>query len=263
MFGVMGNKLLAIRISVLAWILFIFFMFVVVYIHRMSLTSGQLALFSVNTFLFGYYFTPLLSAQKARIAELISTARDEEMTILDILTQSHLLAPGLRHDLKVKLKVYLESIVGNRYVRADNPYYDELLAYSKSAKGADKEVMNEIYSRISKTQTNRDHLNNLFETRIYAHEWLVVIVLFGITLFFALQTNFGNSPIFAIMLAVLCTGLSLLMVILLKFATLTHKEAKRMWQPLEELLSTHFDDISTQEVSKERDKIDLSTIGNE
>jgi len=50
--------------------------------------------------------------------------------------------------------------------------------------------------------------------------------------------------------------LSLLMIILLKFATLTHKEAKRMWQPLEQLLREHFDDIKDSEVAAERARVD-------
>ena len=103
----MVKKLLHIRISVMAWILFLFFLILVGVIHQRSLTAGQLALFSVNSFLFGYYFNPLLDTQKSRVASLISVTRSEEMTILDILTQAHMLNPKERHILKVKLRVYL------------------------------------------------------------------------------------------------------------------------------------------------------------
>jgi len=190
------------------------------------------------------------------VAQLIGAARQEEMTVLDILTQAHLLSAKERHQLKIKLKVYLLSIIGNTAVEADNPYYDELLYHTKQVKGEDKAVMGVIYDRVSKTQSNRDTMNNLFNSKIYAHEWLVATVLFSITLYFALQTDFGRSLFFGIMLAVLCTGLSLLMIILLKFATLTHKEAKRMWQPLEQLLREHFDDIKDSEVAAERARVD-------
>ena len=250
------KKFLSIRISVMAWVLFAAFLVIVETVHQRKLTAGQLALFSVNSFLFGYYFSPLLSAQKSRVASLITTARQEEMTILDILTQAHLMSESGRHKLKIKLRVYLESITGNTNVRADNRYYDELLYFTKRIKGEDEGVMAMIYDRVSKTQADRDAMDNLFSSKIYSHEWLVAVVLFSITLYFALQTDFSNSVFFGVMLAVLCTGLSLLMIILLKFATLTHKEAKRMWQPLEALLKEHFDDVDRSEVAAEKARID-------
>jgi hypothetical protein len=249
-------RLLKIRISVIGLTLFAFFTIYLWFATPLKLSPGQLALFSVNSFLFGYYFAPLLSNQKSRVASLITTMRQEEMVILDILTQSHLLSKPARHALKVRLRVYLESVIGNTQIKADNPYYNELLYYTKKAEGEDAAVMNVIYDRVAKTQANRDAMNNLFSSKVYSHEWLVGTVLFGITLFFAMQTDFDHSVFFGLMLAVLCTGLSLLMVILVKFATLTHKEAKRMWVPLSELVANHFDDVTAAEVKAEKARID-------
>ncbi len=253
----MFKRLLMIRMSIITWILLIFFLLILEVIHQQKLTPGQLALFSVNSFLFGYYFAPLLNAQKTRVANLITVARQEETTILDILTQSHLLGDKRRHQLKIRLKVYLDSVIGNVGVRADNPYYDELLYFTKKEEeGDDAQVMSLIYDRVSKTQANRDTMNNLFATRVYSHEWLVAFVLFSITLFFAMQTPVNSSLFFTVMLAILCTGLTMLMIILIKFATLTHKEAKRMWQPLKDLEKEHFDDITEAEVAEARKRID-------
>lgn len=258
MFKTIGRDLLKIRISMIAWALLVIFMVIIEISTQRKPTAGQLALFSVNSFLFGYYFAPLLAGQKSRVAALILGVRAETMTVLDILTQSHLLSPKIRHALKVKLRVYAESILSNPRVSADNPYYDELLYYVKSVKTGDQQVLGVIYDRIAKTQLNRDTMANQFATRIYSHEWLVVMVLYSITLYFALQTDFNHSLFFGVMLAVLCTGLSLLMVILIKFATLTHKEAKRMWQPLRDLMVKHFDDVTPEEVAAERSRIDAA-----
>lgn len=252
----MFKRLLLIRMSIITWILLIFFLLLLEVIHQQKLTPGQLALFSVNSFLFGYYFAPLLGAQKTRVANLITAGRQEETTILDILTQSHLLSDKRRHQLKIRLKVYLDSVIGNVAVRADNPYYDELLYFTKKEEGEDAQVMSLIYDRVSKTQANRDTMNNLFATRVYSHEWLVAFVLFFITLFFAMQTPVNSSLFFTVMLAILCTGLTMLMIILIKFATLTHKEAKRMWQPLKDLVKEHFDDVTEAEVAEARKRID-------
>jgi hypothetical protein len=253
----MLNRLLSIRISVMTWILLGIFIIYVFIAHPTKLTPGQLALFSVNSFLFGYYFAPLLNSQKSRVASLILAARQEEMVLLDILTQSHLLTKTVRHQLKIRLAVYLRNLIGNKAISADNIYYNELLYYVKSIEGKDESVMNIIYYRVSKTMSNRDVMNNLFASKIYSHEWLVALALFSITLYFAMQTDVNGSVFFGVILAILCTGLSLLMIILVKFATLTHKEAKRMWVPLKVLMTDHFDDIDETEIIAEQKRIDV------
>lgn len=230
--------------------LFIIFLIILTYIRPVKLTPGQLALFSVNTFLFGFYFSPILNSQKSRVESLGKAVRKEVMNILDMLAQSHLLGSEVRHELKIKLKAYVNSIIDQPGVQADNPYYDELLRFTKQAKYKDDAVMDSIYRQVSQTQDDRDELNSLYQSKLYSHEWLVLIVLFSISLFFVIQTDYGQVVLFRILLAILCTGFSLLIIILVKYATLTHKQAKRIWMPLHELDQKHFDDITPAEVAE-------------
>lgn len=239
----MFRKLLNIRLSHLYFVLFAIFMYLLVYVEHMDLSAGQLALFSVNSFLFGYYFGPVMLDQKNRVDAMNKTVRDEAMVILDVLTQSHLLANKTRLELKVKLKQYLDSIIDNPNVRADNDYYDDLLHFTTSSEHRDNPVMNIIYKHISKTQQNRDTLNDLYKSPLYSHEWIILLVLFSITLFFVLQIDYGQSLFFQALAAILCTGLTLLIIILAKYSTLTHKEAKQLWVPLRQLRQEHFEDV--------------------
>ena len=255
----MRAKLLHISLSTFAILFFACSIIFLYFYQQETLTAGQLALFSVNTFLFGYYFAPLLAAQKARVGQLNTVARQETMVLLDILSQSHLLSPKTRKELKLKLAVYLNSVIYNTNIQADNPYYDELLHFTKqnNIKGDDHAVLDTVYARISKTQETRDSLNNLFRAKVYSHEWLVASVLFGITFYFSVQTKFGSSVFFMVVLAILMTGLGMLMMILIKFATLSHKEAKRMWQPMRDLQIKHFDDVKDVDIMAEKSRIDL------
>lgn len=257
----MFKSLLKVRLSTFTFLFFGLSILFLTFYKQVSLTPGQLALFSVNSFLFGYYFAPLLSAQKARVGQLNSVARQETMALLDILAQSHLLSKNTRHTLKVKLAVYLDSILHNTSIQADNPYYDELLHFTKQggAKNDDQAILDTIYNRVSSTQGTRDSLNNLFRTKVYSHEWLVASVLFGITFYFSIQTKFGDSLFFMLILATLMTGLSMLMLIMVKFATLSHKEARRMWQPMEELKAKHLDDVDPSEIAEEKARIDTKS----
>lgn len=251
----MLNKLLNIRLTYIYPILFIFFFVLLTFMHPQKLTPGQLALYSVNTFLFGFYFSPLLSAQKARVDALNKTVRQEVMVILDILAQSHMLKPKVRHELKVRLRVYIDSIYKNKQVSADNPYYDELLRFTKQDKFKDDSVMDTIYGRVAKTQENRDTMQSLLTSKVYSHEWLVTLVLFTITIYFVMQTDYNGVLFFRLLLAILCTGISLMLVILAKYATLTHKQAKKMWDPMTVLIHDHFEDVKGEEVKEEEHEI--------
>ncbi len=249
-------KLLQIRLSFVYPVLFLGFFIALSFLDRHKLTPGQLALFSVNSFLFGYYFGPILGAQKMRVDTIAATIRAEQMALLDILAHAHMLPARERHNLKVRLRAYLESITGNRRLTADNPYYDELLRFIKGEKFKGNGTADMIYGRLSKTQENRSTLNSLFRAAPFSHEWLVLAVLFFVTLFFVMQTDYGASLFFRVLLAILCTGLTLLIVILAKFSTLTHKQARRMWEPLQDLLQNHFEDVGDKEVMALRGKLE-------
>lgn len=244
----MLNSILNIRLTYIYPALFVLFFYLLSVVEPQKLTPGQLALYSVNSFLFGFYFSPLLSAQKARVDGLNKAVRQEVMTILDILAQSHMLRPRVRHQLKIRLGAYLHSIHKSKKISADNPHYDELLRYTKQDKFKDDSVMDTIYGRISKTQENRDNIQSLLTNKVYSHEWLVTMVLFVITIYFVMQTDYNHVLFFKILLAILCTGISLMLVILVKYATLTHKQAKKMWEPMTQLLKEHFEDIDRSEV---------------
>ena len=89
-------------------------------------------------------------------------------------------------------------------------------------------------------QKNRTDFTMQAGNKVYANEWHIMAILFTITLGFILSINVANILILHIVRALLCTGLTMLILILVKLSTLTHKRAKQMWQPLQKLLSTHF-----------------------
>ncbi len=239
----MLRKLLDIRLTYIYSTFFIFYALVLRYVDRLTLTPGQLALFSVNSILFGYYFGPLLAAQKTRVDTMNKTVRTETMLMLDILAQAHLLTEKQRLDIKRLLASYVDSILDNPNVRAENRHYDELLYYVTKGKHRSDIVMQGIYNRLQQTQGNRDTLNGLYTSAVFNHEWMVLFMLFFVTLSFILQIDYNGLLLFQMLAAVLCTGLTLLMLILIKYSTLTHKQAKRMWEPLRHLRAEHFEEL--------------------
>ena len=65
-------------------------------------------------------------------------------------------------------------------------------------------------------------------------------ILFSITLSIIMLMDVQHIVILNIVKALLCTGLSMLMIILVKLNTLTHKKAKEIWKPFNTLLDTRF-----------------------
>ncbi len=69
---------------------------------------------------------------------------------------------------------------------------------------------------------------------------MIMFLLFGVTLSFILLLDAGNGFVFQLLAALLCTGLSMLLVILVKMSTLTHKKARQIWDPYKKLINSHF-----------------------
>jgi len=69
--------LVRIRLSTYFWICFILFLALSYLIPGYKFDSGALTLFSVNSFLYGFYISPILAAQKARIDNLHQIIRAE------------------------------------------------------------------------------------------------------------------------------------------------------------------------------------------
>jgi hypothetical protein len=84
-------------------------------------------------------------------------------------------------------------------------------------------------------QQNRAEIKLLLESKVYSNEWIVMGILFTITIAFILFTRLPGIMILQTIPAILCAGLSMLIIILIKMSTLTHKRAKTIWVPLREL----------------------------
>jgi UPF0716 family protein affecting phage T7 exclusion len=69
---------------------------------------------------------------------------------------------------------------------------------------------------------------------------MIMLVLFSITLSFIILMDAGVGFTYDFLAAFLCTGLTMLLVILLKMSTLTHKKARQIWDPYKKLVNSHF-----------------------
>lgn len=224
-------------------ILFLIFLALHLVVDKQQMSGGQLTLFSVNSFLLAFYLGPILAGQKQRIDDIAKTLRLEAITFFNIAVQSQALSVKVKHQVKAMTRKYLLASVHTQKPAEGEAEYEALMRFCIDFEGKDKDTIAKIQDLLIKNQENRSQLSLLLRAGVFSHEWFVLLVLFTITLSYIILIDYGNLLLLHIVAALLCTGLALLMLILAKFAALTHKKAKPVWQPLERLLATDFKHI--------------------
>lgn len=234
------NKLLKIRLSLYFWIFFIVYIAVLFLIPSVKFDSGALTLFSVNSFLYGFYIAPILSVQKSRIEELHRVVRAEANSLFVMALSSKKYSPELHHKVIDMLRDYSSLVLKHKKIGAGEDKYEEMITYAVSYKGKDIESAQKFLDQLIQNQINRSNLSMHLRNKVYSNEWWIMFVLFSITLSFVLLLDVGENIFLKLVKALLCTGLSMLIVILIKLSTLTHKKALSMWSPIKKLLETDF-----------------------
>lgn len=235
--------ILKIRLSVMFVLLVVAFFIAIFFINKSPLSAGALALFSVNTFLLAFYISPIISGQKARIDELGKITHAEALLLYKVIMNAHSLPKRTYHEFKQKIDSYISSRIDNSNPLAGEKEYEELISYCIDYDGKDKDIIHNLEASLIDNQTNRSNLNAGFRNVVYSHEWIVILILFSVSMFFILQIDFGKSLFLHFVDALLASGLTLILLILEKLSTLTHKKAKHIYDTYKKLLATDFREI--------------------
>lgn len=229
-----------IRLSLYFWMLFSIFTILALVLPRQKFTSGALALFSVNSFLYGFYIAPILGAQKNRVEELHKIVRNEANAIFAMAISIKSLPGELRNKIQQMLTNYLKTVVYKRKATGGETEYEDLITFCISYKGSHKDDVMQLLDKLVANQKNRTDFAMQMHNPVFSNEWSIMLVLFGITLGFVITMDAGSSYVYRFLAALLCTGLSMLIIILIKLSTLTHKKARGIWLPYKKLISSRF-----------------------
>ena len=232
--------LLKIRLSWFFFIFFAIFLLATYTIDGVVFTPAALALFSVNSFLYGFYISPVLAAQKMRIDELGKLIRAEANAMFDILLKTKKLPEKSRTLIQDMCADYLTSSFRQRKPAEGEHEYERLISYCMDYQGKDPATIEKILEKLVANQANRSQLAMQLSNKVFSNEWWIMLVLFSITLGFVMFFEVRDGFLMHLVKALLCTGLAMLMINLLKLSTLTHKKAKNLWQPLDTLKASRF-----------------------
>lgn len=198
-----------------------------------------MTIFSVNSFLYGFYISPILSSQKQRIEELHKIIRAESNAIFAIILSTKDLPDDLRNEIQAMFTDYIRKNKQD-HKNGGEKAYEAIITFCVEYKGAHHKDVDELLKKIVDNQQNRTMLSMQLANKVYSNEWIIMMMLFSITLTFILLLDTGPGVMIRFVTALLCTGLSMLIVILIKLSTLTHKKAKQMWDPMDKLAESHF-----------------------
>lgn len=232
--------LMRIRLSTYFILIFITMIIVALVLPKAKFDSAALTLFSVNSFLYGFYIAPILSAQKTRIEELHKIVRAEANAVFAIMIAVKRLPDAAKDHLGTLVREYLKLCIRQQKVAEGEEKYEEIISYCIAYKGESSEAVASILDKVVANQKNRTDFSMQIANKVYSNEWMVMLVLFGVTLSFILLLDTGENVIFRLLAAFVSTGLTMLIVILVKMSTLTHKKAKQIWDPYKRLLETNF-----------------------
>ncbi len=233
--------LLKIRLSWFFFICLVSFFGLSFVLPGVVFSPAALALFSVNSFLYGFYISPILTSQKLRIDDLNRAIRAEANALFDILLKSKILPRRSRTIVQDMTEDYIEASFRERKPAEGEDEYERLIGYCLSYDGQAPQTVDKILEKLVANQQNRSTISMQLGNKVFGNEWLIMLVLFSITLGFVMFISIlHDNFIMHIVKALLCTGLTMLMINLLKLSTLTHKKAKNIWAPLDKLKTSRF-----------------------
>lgn len=229
-----------IRLSYYFIIVFVLFAILVVFVPHVKFESGALTLFSVNSFLYGFYISPIINAQKARIEELHKIVRSEANALFAMALIFAKSPVKFRLMIKDMLLDYTDHAMRHHRPAGGEEKYEAMIAYCLNYKGEHQDEVDKLLDKLIANEQNRTSYAMQLSNKVYNNEWMIMIILFTVTLSFILLLDTGEGYVYKILAALLCTGLSMLIIILIKMSTLTHKKAKQIWDPYKKLIDTSF-----------------------
>jgi len=168
------------------------------------------------------------------------TARAEANSIFEMVLGLKQLPEDIRNPLQDKFNAYLKTCAKQRKPGQGETEYEDLITYCVNYKGGHKEEIDDLLDGLVKNQQNRTQFSMLLANKIFSHEWFIMFVLYGITTGFILTIYTGKILVYKLVAGFLAAGLTMLLVILIKLSTLTHKKAHQAWNPYRRLIETHY-----------------------
>jgi hypothetical protein len=215
---------------------------VAICVDKVPLDRAALTLFSANSFLYGFYISPIVKSQNDRIERLQQLVSKEATKIYEVALYSKRLTADAHRETLRLLKRYTKSVSRHEDYTQGEREYKKFMSYliDYDGDGIGKDQYKEMMKASFAIQQNRVEIDLTLKNKVYKNEWIVMLILFSITITFISIIEIPDILFLKLIPPVLSSGLTMLIVILLKKSTMTHKKAKDTWKPMELLADSNF-----------------------
>ncbi len=221
---------------------FIFSLFVSYFLNGYSHDEQFSILISTTSFLFGIIVSFLINHSRSNLNQINEILKSDEAILLSIYETSITFGREVQDSVRSLLDKYLIDQID--YNLEDFKYsskaFMKLYRYiiSLDPKNAQQNLAySSILSILSSSTINRKKVETFVQDRILSFEWIVVLILLILELFFIFYFNSGNL-ISVILSTFLSTSAITLVFILRDFDNLTRNEDKWIWEPLSNLFQS-------------------------
>lgn len=230
------------RLSLYLPIFFIVILVLIYKLPRITSTAVDLAVFAIATMLLGLYLGYVLAGLHRRMDKLTRTVQNEALTVYKVSVLAKDLPAELEQQIMQHLIDYLKHKNHNLDTSAGQEDYQALLELCQGAKS--KDVTAQIHQLLVDNQLNRSRSAVGLRSRVFSHEWMIMYVLYIVSLSFLLTAGYGGQWLvkFAAALLGACLGVGLMIV--WKLSNLSHKKAWQIWEPYVKLISSDFKSLN-------------------
>lgn len=196
-------------------------------------------LLSATSFIFGSFMAFSIANSQSRLNKIDETIKSDEGLLQYIYKISSLFGDEVQKDVRKLIDNYLIDqldyyLVDFRYSgKSFNKLFDYLIHLKRYNKAQDS-AYSQMMGFLQSSSVNRQKIEALVGQRVQKFEWMTILTLLSITLFFILYTNTGSNLSNFITIVVTTAFISLVLL-LREIDTLRWKETTWIWDPLVEL----------------------------
>ena len=223
-------------------IYFILFFILALLIKPIGLDGGLLTLLSVASFLFGFYIAYAINRAKDRHKSVLDQLRSADGLFINCKIQMEVFDDSVQKEFIKKVDYYLTTSVDYKLIDTEksSPEFFEIIDYVtnlKTKNDRESQARANVIGELENLSEKRTILEILAKDKISRTEWIVIISLFLILLYFLYNISIVGFSGYVIK-SVLATTFALLLILLSKFDNLSWKENRWIWEPLSRTFRT-------------------------
>lgn len=205
-----------------------------------SLTENN-NLFLIASFLFSIFIAFTIATSHSKLSRINEATNSEEGILLSIYRSSKVFGDGVQKKIQAHIDDYLIDQID--YYLTDFEYssksFTSLFDYLIGIKPENEQqalVYQVIVGSLNESAQNRKTVESLVHERVLTFEWVSILTLLGVILYFIFDLNNGSLTMMIASIA-LSTAAIILVFVLKDLDNLKWKEKSWIWEPLENLFT--------------------------